>query len=165
MAKTIVLVIMCFILLGVMWYPGFMLARNMVRAVGQTEPTVGDTILACIPGLNLAVSRKQLYGKATLVYVMFVLSVVAVIQRFVFYLAFPDAIMASFISLILTWVILFLTWITYGYILWDIGTCIQAGFVTKLCGFIMPPLACFILGKNCIPIMNSMYSEMGSEED
>ena len=68
----------CFILLLmiVMWYPGFMLARNMVKAVSQRNPTAGENILACIPGINTGVARTALYGSAKLVYIPFALAVI-----------------------------------------------------------------------------------------
>lgn len=156
----------CFILLLmiVMWYPGFMFARNMVKAVSQRNPTVGENILACIPGINTGVARTALYGSAKLVYIPFALAVIATVVRFVLYYIFPEAVLAGLISLIAAWVVYLVTWLINGYVLWDMGTCIQAGLLTKVLGFICPPLCQWAIGRNCIPLMAAVLSELEEEK-
>lgn len=151
------------ILFVIMWYPGFMLARNMVKAVSNRNPTAGENVLACLPGINTGVARTALYGSAKLVYIPFALAIIMTVVRYIMYYLFPEAVFAGFCTLIVTWVVYVITWLLNGYVLWDMGTCIQAGFVTKILGFICPPLAQWAIGRNCIPLMAAVLAELETE--
>ena len=92
--ETIMIYIAVVIMIAVMWYPGFMLSRNVIIAVRGDKPTAAETIIALFPGFQLANARKEFYGSATLVYVVNALVYEAVAQRYIFYLLFPEAIFA-----------------------------------------------------------------------
>lgn len=157
--ETIMIYIAIVIMVAVMWYPGFMLSRNVIIAVRGDKPTVAETIIALFPGFQLANARKEFYGSATLVYVVNALVYVAVAQRYIFYLLFPEAIFASLVSLIVTWGALVIAWLFNGYILFDTGTCSQCGMLSKVMAFIIPPLSSYLIGKNCIPLIRQALEE------
>lgn len=155
---------MTFTLLFILWYPGFILARNMVKAVSQRKPTVAENFTACIPILNIAVARTQLYGSANIVHIPFVLTILTTIVRYILYYAFPTAITANLISLLITWIIYIYTWLILGYVLWDMCICIQAGILTKLLCFVMPPLAEWGIGRDCVALMAKAYIDLAKKE-
>lgn len=166
MFKTIMVYGMVVILAIVMWYPGFMLARNMVRAVSEEEPSAGDTILAIFPGFNLAVGRRELYGSAKLVWIPMIVFCIFTALKMVFYFGFNSAL-GALISIIITYiyyVVLIVTWLTQSYVLFDMGTCTQASTLTKILAFVVPPLACWIIGRNCIPMMNAARADLEQED-
>lgn len=157
--ETIMIYIAVVIMIAVMWYPGFMLSRNVIIAVRGDKPTAAETIIALFPGFQLANARKEFYGSATLVYVVNALVYVAVAQRYIFYLLFPEAIFASLVSLIVTWGALVIAWLFNGYILFDTGTCSQCGMLSKVLAFVIPPLSSYLIGKNCIPLIRQALEE------
>lgn len=158
-------VTVCYVILFliIIWYPGFMLARNMVKAVTQRNPTGVENILSCIPGVNLGVARTALYGSAKIVYIPLACAVVMTVIRCVLYYMFPDAVLAGLYSLVITWIVYCAVWLINGFVLWDMGTCIQAGVFTKLLGFVCPPLAQWAIGRNCIPLMAAILNELETE--
>lgn len=147
----------------VLWYPGFMLSRNMIKAVTRRNPTRMENIMACIPGLNIGEARSALYGSAKLVYIPLACVVVVTAVRCVLYYVFPEAVLVGLYSLVIAWIVYVIAWMINGYVLWDMGTCIQAGVFTKLLGFICPPLAQWAIGRNCIPMMNAILNELETE--
>jgi len=151
------------LLLVIVWYPGFMLARNMVKAVTRRNPTSMENVLSCIPGVNIGVARTALYGSAKIVYIPLACVVIATAIRCVLYYVFPEAILLGLYSLVVTWIVFGIAWLINGYVLWDMGTCIQAGVFTKLLGFVCPPLAQWVIGSNCIPLMASILNELETE--
>lgn len=163
-------VFMLVVLVVAMWYPGFMLSRNMIKAlslksdvdgsVKSRKASGGEIVQCCIPVVNLGLVRGLLYGSAKIVYIPFGLTIFAVITRFILYLAFPNAIMLSFISLIFTWIMIVVSWVVNGYVLWDIGTCTQASTFSKILAFILPPLSQYIIGRNCVPMMRKAFADM-----
>ena len=48
--ETIMIYIAVVIMIAVMWYPGFMLSRNVIIAVRGDKPTAAETIIALFPG-------------------------------------------------------------------------------------------------------------------
>ena len=159
MIETIMIYVAVLIMISVMWYPGFMVSRNVIIAIRGETPTVSENILALLPGFQLANARKEFYGSATLVYAVNAIVYVAIVQRYIFYLFFPEAIFVSLVSLIITWVALIVAWIFDGYILYDIGTCSQCGTLSKVLAFIIPPLSAYLIGKNCIPLIRQALEE------
>lgn len=172
--KVIPAVLMLVIVVIAMWYPGYMLAMHMIKALSLQnregkisagrKATASEIVQACVPIVNLGLAHKLLYGNAKIVYIPLGLTVFAVITRFIMYLAFPQAFMVSLVSLLFTWAMIVLSWFINGYVLWDIGTCVSASFISKLLAFIFPPLSAYIIGRNCVPLMAAALAEMDTVE-
>lgn len=154
--QTIFTAIFLLIICAAMWYPGFMMSVNMVKAVEHRNPTAGEYVLSCIPGLNLAVGRTVLYGTAKIVYIPAAITVFAVVQRFIMYFLFDEAILLSFISLLFTWLVFIVAWLISGYVLWDMATCAQCSIATKILAFVFPILAMFNIGKNVLIVAEEL---------
>lgn len=167
MFNTIMIVGMLLIALVVMWFPGFMCARNMVKAMSERNPTIGENIMAAFPGFNLVVVRKQLYGSAKIVWFMILQFLIPVILRIV--LMFTMEVAAGAYILIAYSIFFYgsivVAWIIQGYVLFDAGTMIQAGMLVKIMAFIMPPLSMYFIGRDCIPMMRAAMAGLEGEED
>lgn len=145
-----------------MWFPGFLMAYNMCIAMSGEKPSVGTVICALIPGINLGVARKQLYGTAKLVWgILIALVVTALIKIGLYY--FVDSPIGILLSLIFTFVffgMIVLYWAIQGYVLLNICNMIQEGFLTKVLCFLMPPLASYLIGRDCIPRVRASVAEI-----
>ena len=73
MFNTVMVLVFLVLVAVIMWFPGFILAYNMTIAVSERKPTAGEIVGALIPGINLGVARKQLYGSAKLVWTTLIL--------------------------------------------------------------------------------------------
>lgn len=167
MVREIMVYIFIVIIAALMWFPGFLLACNMITAVSERKPTVSEMLCAALPGVNLGIARKQLYGSAKLVWVTLALLVITVILKAVFFYGFNTSL-GILLSLIFTYVffaMVAVTWIVQGYVLFDIGNLIQSGTVVKILGFIIPPLSCYFLGRDCIPLMRASMAEINKEQE
>lgn len=152
------------IILVVMWYPGFSMSRNVIKAVNQVEPTVGQTVLACIPGFQLANCTGVVGSRGAMpCVIVHCLCVVAVLQRYVFFFFFEDAVMLSLVSLIVLWIAFLVTWIYDGVVIASVALVCGCGLVSKILGFIFPPAACYIIGRNCIANVAAALEEIDRE--
>lgn len=164
----LVMIIGMFVIAAVaMWFPGFMCARNMVKAVSERNPTVGENIMAIFPGLNLVVVRKQLYGSAKIVWAMFIPVIIAAILRIALFFTMEVAAgaylifvyFAFFYGSMVVW------WLIQGYVLADAATMIQSGMFVKILAFVMPPVASYFIGRDCIPMMRAAMAGMEEEDE
>lgn len=166
MFNTVMVLVFLVLVAVIMWFPGFILAYNMTIAVSERKPTAGEIVGALIPGINLGVARKQLYGSAKLVWTTLILLALTFVLKMVFFYRF-DTPLGILLSLIFTYVFYFMVvvaWLIQGYVLFDMGNLIQCGTLTKLMGFIIPPLASYIIGRNCIPLMRAASQEIANQE-
>lgn len=147
-----------------MWYPGFMLSRNVIKAVRDDNPTLGETILAIIPGFNMVNPRKEFYGSAKLVWAVNILLIVAVIQKLVFYYFFDTAIVAAIFSTYIFYAVCVIYWVVNGYVIQDIGACSQCGILSRVLAFIFPPLSQYLIGRNCVATIRYMMANMQTAE-
>lgn len=164
----LVMIIGMFVIAAIaIWFPGFMCARNMVKAVSERNPTVGENIMAIFPGFNLAVVRKQLYGSAKIVWAMFIPFIITIILRIALFFTMEVAAGAY---LILVYFVFFygsiiIAWAIQGYVLADAATMIQSGMVVKVLAFVMPPVASYFIGRDCIPMMRAAMARMEDEDE
>lgn len=167
MLNTIMIYIALVLFAVVMWFPGFMCARNMVKAVSDRNPTAGETIMAIFPGLNLAVVRKQLYGSAKIVWFMILQFLIPVILRIALMFTMESPAGAYiFLAYSFTFYgVILSTWIIQGYVLFDAGNMIQCGTLVKLMAFIIPPLSQYFIGRDCIPRMRMAMEGLESDDE
>lgn len=161
---------MILIIAIVLWYPGFMLSRNMIIAVEKRKPTIGENVMAAIPFLNAVPARKALYGSAKLPLGIFIALVVTVVLNNVIGFITADATSTAMVYLEVfalygTYISYAACWVLFGYVLMDFAKCIQQGGFTFVLCYVFPPLAQFIIGKNCIPMIAKIESDMENEEE
>lgn len=159
MIRTVFTVIFFLVVLGALWMPGFLLAIRMVKGIEGREPEIGDYILACIPGFNLAVARKALYNSATCVYVVYGLFIVNSVLRVISLAEFVP-VLISLISLVIMWVMILVVWGFTAYLLIDMANCVGCGFVVKALSVVFPPVA-----QYCIAVSCPNMEELEDEED
>ncbi|MCM1440602.1 MAG: hypothetical protein NC131_15605 [Roseburia sp.] len=167
MVNTIMIYGMLVLIGVIMWFPGFMCARNMVKAVSERNPTIGENILAAIPVLNLLVVRKQLYGSAKIVWVMILQFIIPVVLRIALFFTM-DVAAGAYILIaysIFFYLSIVVFWVLQGYVLFDAGNMIQAGTLTKILAFIIPPLSMYFIGRDCIPMMRMAMAQINGEDE
>lgn len=168
--QNIMIYIMLVIIAVVLWLPGFMLARNMIKAVEKRNPTLGENIMAVVPILNACPARKALYGSAKLPMGIFIALCLTIVLNNIVGAITADATTTGMLYLEVftlygTYISYAVCWILFGYVLADFAKCIQQGALTAVACFIFPPLGQFIVAKNCIPMIAKIESDMENEEE
>ena len=143
---TIATVIFVILVIGAFLVPGYMMQSRIAQVVGGRDLEGAEHVLAVLPGFNLAITRSVLYNSAVMPIVVNLILVITLIVNFVIQSFVPIAIL-ELISLIITWIVIFVAWAVNGYIIQDAAACMGLGFVSRVLSFIAPPLVEYLVAR------------------
>lgn len=154
-------VIFVALMLFVLFYPPAVLAMNCMKGLLKKKKlTAGEAIGACVPFLNLVKIRKLFYGTAKSVIFAIIIILTLVLYRmlaiFVLYIN-EWVVLISTVAMLLAMVLI---WLVSAFVYFDVAVMVRAGFFTKICCWLLPPLGAYFTSVLVRPYLKSVREEL-----
>lgn len=132
---------------------------KMFKGSNSCAPTGGELIKAYMPFVNIRFSRVLAYGTSPVFLACLILiGVVLLVRGLSFVLVGMDigiGVYMAFFSSFLSLAAIALWWVLAAINGVDFANMLQAGFITKLCCVILPPMGYYMLSNVVLPYFRS----------